>query len=154
MDANLGYSLAGIKQLNLENSDVRVLAARSFERAYSHGRMIQMISRLFRRNNALSLLDSQPLSSQGSTSRIVSIPIHQIKGTLGRSTDFDLGFNPLNETSRTRWISIMAAILRGISMPPVELVKASNSYYVRDGHHRISVAKALGQDAIDARIVN
>jgi hypothetical protein len=154
MEANLGYSLAGVKQLDSENTDVRILAAKAFERAYNHGRISQLISRLFKRSNALSLLGSQPVTTQHSTSRIVSIPIRQIKGTLGRSTDFDLGFNPLNETSRTRWVSIMAATLRGTSLPPVELVKVGSSYYVRDGHHRISVAKYLGQDAIDARIVN
>jgi ParB-like chromosome segregation protein Spo0J len=42
----------------------------------------------------------------------------------------------------------------GSSMPAVELVKVGSAYYVQDGHHRISVAHSLGQEAIEARIVN
>ena len=154
MDANQGYSLAGIGQLTMENRDVNILAARAFERAYNHGRTSRIINRLIKRSNELSMLDGQPITDQRSTSRIVSISIRQIKGTLGRSSDFDRSFNPLNEESRTRWVSIMAATLKGSTMPPVELVKVDNSYYVRDGHHRISVAKYLGQVAIDAKIMN
>ncbi len=154
MDANMGYSLAGIEQLKMSNTDVSIQAARAFERAYSHGRRMELVSKLLKRTNQLRQLESQPVASQHSTTHIVSIPIRQIKGTLGRSTDFDLRFNPLNETSRSRWVSILTAILRGSTLPPVELVQVGTSYYVRDGHHRISVAKYLGQEAIDARLMN
>jgi hypothetical protein len=154
MYTDLGYSLSGIEQLKMENIDINILAARAFESAYSRGRRGQLFARIFRRSNCLQDLASQPISSERSTSRIVSIPIRSIKGSLGRTTDFDRNFNPLQENSRTRWISILTAMLRNISLPPVELVKVGNAYYVRDGHHRISVALALGQMAIDARIVN
>ena len=47
---------------------------------------------------------------------------------------------------------IAAAMRRGASMPPVELIQAADGYYVRDGHHRISVARAAGQASIEGRI--
>ncbi len=45
------------------------------------------------------------------------------------------------------------ARLRGVHMPPVQLIELGGRYYVRDGHHRISVAKALGESFVDAEVV-
>ncbi|NJD58537.1 MAG: hypothetical protein C3F13_18440 [Anaerolineales bacterium] len=154
MIANLGTTLNGIENLAFGAIDPSILAGKAFEQAYNRGRRDQLWARLIGRTRQLELLASQPVESHRSASRIVSVPIRQIKGTLGRSTDFDLDFNPLKQYCRTRWISILTAILRGSSMPPVELLQVGASYYVRDGHHRISVAKAIGQQAIDACLVN
>jgi hypothetical protein len=52
-----------------------------------------------------------------------------------------------------RWLRVAEAYRRGMSLPPVQLIKAGESYFVRDGHHRISVARALGQQEIDAEVV-
>ena len=54
--------------------------------------------------------------------------------------------------TRSRWLSIAAARLNGQAIPAVELIKAGDTYAVRDGHHRISVARALGEDYIDTRV--
>ena len=51
-----------------------------------------------------------------------------------------------------RWLGVARAALRGEHLPPVDLIRAGDVYYVRDGHHRISVARALGQREIDARV--
>lgn len=61
-----------------------------------------------------------------------------------RSGDFDRSFNPLETHTKSLWLSIAAARLNGIAMPAVELIMVGEIYAVRDGHHRISVAKALG----------
>jgi hypothetical protein len=53
-----------------------------------------------------------------------------------------------------RWINIAVARDMGVVLPAVDLVQVGDVYYVRDGHHRISVAKAMEQLDIDARIVN
>jgi hypothetical protein len=84
---------------------------------------------------------------------VVSIPLSQIVGSEGRAGDFDSAFNPLNDNTRDRWINIAAAIGNGLAMPPVELIQAADGYYVRDGHHRISVARATGQASIEGRVV-
>src|SRR6266540_5030436 len=68
----------------------------------------------------------------------------------GRCDDFDVGFHPLKEHTEERWVSVARAQLRGLGLPPVELIQLGAVYFVRDGHHRISVAAALGQQEIDA----
>jgi hypothetical protein len=80
------------------------------------------------------------------------VPISQIKGSEGRTADFDQAFRPLRETTLERWVSIFKARTQGQDLPPVELVRMGDTFYVRDGHHRISVARALGQRYIDATV--
>jgi hypothetical protein len=154
MITSFGYSLTGNIDAGQDDINLRMDAAKAFNRAYSHGKRDQFLAKIFRKENHLQSLSSQPVESHRPTNRIISVPIHQIKGSLGRSDDFDQNFNPLSECSRSRWMSIAAAIRIGLPMPAVELVQVRNAYYVRDGHHRISVVKSMGQDAIDARIVN
>jgi hypothetical protein len=79
-----------------------------------------------------------------------AVPIAAIRGSEGRSDDFDRDFNPLSDETRDRWLSVYAAMRGGRGLPPVELVEAGGVYYVRDGHHRISVARALGQAYVEA----
>ncbi len=116
--------------------------------------MGQLVAKLLKRNNRLQTLASQANTTTHSTSRIVTVPLHQIKGSLDRSEDFDASFNPLHERSRSRWVSILTAVRSNIPLPPVDLVRVGDTYYVQDGHHRISVAHALDQQAIEAHIVN
>jgi len=81
-----------------------------------------------------------------------TVALSQIRGSEGRCNDFDCDFQPLQGHTRDRWISIAAAREMGTSMPPVELVQLGDAYFVRDGHHRISVGRALGQRDIDAEV--
>ncbi len=79
-----------------------------------------------------------------------AVPIHQIRGSEGRYGDFDIDFNPLNSRTAGRWMSVAVAMSQGVTLPPVELIQVGEDYYVRDGHHRISVARAFGEKYIDA----
>jgi hypothetical protein len=81
-----------------------------------------------------------------------TVQIDQIKGSEGRCGDFDLDFNPIKLHNRDRWLNIALAWYEGISLPAVELIKIQDTYIVRDGHHRISVARYMGADFIDARV--
>lgn len=81
-----------------------------------------------------------------------AVSLSQIRGSEGRCNDFDRDFNPLQSHTRERWLSIAAARELGTSMPPVELVQVGDAYFVRDGHHRISVGRALGQRDIEAEV--
>jgi hypothetical protein len=80
------------------------------------------------------------------------ISLDEIKGSEGRSSSFDREFNPIRTDTRQRWLSIMAARRRGTELPPIELIKVGNDYFVRDGHHRVSVARALNAASIDAHV--
>ena len=80
------------------------------------------------------------------------VPLDAIVGTVDRAVDFDRGFRPTSARLRSRWERIAAAQRRGESLPPVSLYKIGDLYFVRDGHHRVSVAKSLGRDDIDAYV--
>ena len=87
-------------------------------------------------------------------SGVQSVEISKIRGSEGRSKDFDISFRPLLKNHAQRWQSVAAARLENKPLPPVELVQVGNTYFVRDGHHRISVSKALGEEFIDAVLVS
>ena len=82
--------------------------------------------------------------------RTQAVPIHQICGSEGRCDDFDSAFRPLKWHTQDRWLNVARGYLAGRGLPPVELIQIGAAYFVRDGHHRISVAAALGQQEIDA----
>jgi len=81
-----------------------------------------------------------------------AVPVARIVGSEGRSEDFDGEFRPLNNHTQKRWYSIARARLNGVVLPPVVLIRIGDEYYVRDGNHRVSVARALGDAAIDAEV--
>jgi hypothetical protein len=80
------------------------------------------------------------------------VPLDAIVGSVDRTVDFDRGFRPTSPRLRSRWERIAAAQRRGESMPPVSLFRIGDLYFVRDGHHRVSVAKSLRRDDIDAYV--
>jgi hypothetical protein len=80
------------------------------------------------------------------------VPLDAIVGTVDRERDFDRNFRPTSGRVRSRWEHLDAAMRRGQPMPPVDLLKVGELYFVRDGHHRVSVSRALGRDDIDARV--
>jgi hypothetical protein len=80
------------------------------------------------------------------------VPLDAIVGTVDRGGDFDRRFRPTSGRVRSRWEHIAAMMRRGESLPPVDLVRVGEIYFVRDGHHRISVARALDRQDIDAYV--
>lgn len=130
-------------------------AAAAFEKAYARGLRQQRWGGLFgRQKRLLDLNQAERFVSPGDRSdagvRLVSLSA--IRGSEGRVADFDADFNPLQEHTRERWIGVAAAAQSGVSLPPVKLVQIGEVYYVRDGHHRISVARQRGQKEIEAEV--
>jgi hypothetical protein len=97
------------------------------------------------------VIEALGLASENSLGLRV-VPLEQIVGSVGRGRDFDRRFRPTSGRSRGRWEQIAAAARRGEAFPPVDLVKVGHLYFVRDGHHRVSVARALGRSDIDAYV--
>jgi hypothetical protein len=128
-------------------------SARQFRQAYSRGRLHQLLGALRKGKDSLQDL-SDALEQVRVKARHYagtrSVPIQQITGSEGRSRDFDADFHPVNLETEDRWIGIATAQRLGEVLPPVELIQLGKTYFVRDGHHRISVARALGQKDIDA----
>lgn len=84
----------------------------------------------------------------------IAVPLSRIKGTIGRSADFDIDFLPLTTTYMSRWVSVCTGMLSDpLLLPPVDLIQVGNLYYVDDGHHRVSVASILDHLAIDANVI-
>jgi hypothetical protein len=134
----------------------RYEASAAFESALRRGKARALRQKLLGRAGGLRHLprvDATTARRPAHEAAVVNVPLSQIVGSEGRASDFDSQFNPLNYHTRDRWINIAAAARRGVALPPVELIQAADGYYVRDGHHRISVARALGQGSIEGRIV-
>src|SRR5690348_10931604 len=132
---------------------VREQAGALFDELYNQARRAQFWALLTGGAGALPTLDQPPVLA-AHTAGVVTVPLGEIVGTEDRGDDFDADFRPLRRHTRDRWINVAAAYSNGEPLPPVELVEANDGYYVRDGHHRISVAKAAGQLEIEAWLVN
>ncbi len=81
-----------------------------------------------------------------------TIELDSIVGTVDRTREFDRDFRPTTPRLRERWESIAAAQRRGQAMPPIDVYRVGALHFVRDGHHRVSVARAQGLRTIDARV--
>jgi hypothetical protein len=81
-----------------------------------------------------------------------TIPLDSIVGTVDRTREFDRSFRPTTRRVRRRWQRIAEAIRRGEAMPPIDVYRIGDMHFVRDGHHRVSVARQLGLDVIEAYI--
>jgi hypothetical protein len=83
-----------------------------------------------------------------------TVPIDKIVGSEGRYQDFDNHFLPLANNLRQRWERVDEAHLTDVVLPPIQLYEISGLYFVRDGNHRVSVAKAQGINYIDAEVIS
>jgi len=81
-----------------------------------------------------------------------TIPLDTIVGTVDSRRDFDRRFRPTSSRVRYRWEQLALAQRRGQPMPPIEVYRVGGLHFVSDGHHRVSVAAATGQQAIDAYV--
>ena len=79
------------------------------------------------------------------------IPLDAISGTLepNRAAQFDRDFRPAAQ-ARTRWQRVWLAEQHGMQLPPISVIQVGDTYAIRDGHHRVSVARARGALSIDA----
>jgi hypothetical protein len=133
-------------------------AQSDFSRA-RRARLLAEIGRRLRREPddvALMLPFEEVVEALGRTGQVdlglQVVPLEAIVGTVDRGVDFDRGFRPTSARLRSRWERIASAQRRGEALPPVSLYKVGDLYFVRDGHHRVSVAKSLGRSDIDAYV--
>jgi uncharacterized ParB-like nuclease family protein len=85
------------------------------------------------------------------------IPLDKIVGSVApdvKTSDFDPAFLPLARRQRERWTRIYQAMVEGDELPPIDVYKVDDKYYVIDGHHRVSVARNLDRPTINARVIN
>lgn len=80
------------------------------------------------------------------------IPLDAIVGSVGRTTDFTREFLPKGSVSKSRWKAVDALALGSHGFPPIDVYKVGNAYFVLDGNHRVSVARANGMASIEAYV--
>jgi hypothetical protein len=82
-----------------------------------------------------------------------TVQVEKIVGSVGRHRDFDRAFLPSKGGLETRWKRIDQMMHRAEELPPISLYKMGDAYFVRDGNHRVSVARQLGVEMIDAEVI-
>lgn len=128
-------------------------AADHFNRLRAQARMASLLTKALGRNRALQvLLDRASVDLQNKRYMgIHNIPTDRIVGTLGRNADFDGNFRPLKGHLRDRWVNAFIR-LGSDGWAPIVVHKVGETYYVEDGHHRVSVARFEGMMFIEAEV--
>jgi hypothetical protein len=131
-------------------------AERAFAKAIRARRRASLLHRLRRRCTACTRLAIHQLrgtTRQGARSVVREIPLEAITGSLepNRAAQFDREFRP-SPATRHRWLRVWQAELRGAGLPPISVVPVDDGFAIRDGHHRVSVARARGALSIAAAI--
>lgn len=80
------------------------------------------------------------------------VPLPKIVGTLGREREWSREFLPREESLRERWDDVKELAEGTRGFPAVELYRVGEAYFVVDGHHRVSVARAMGMPSVEARV--
>lgn len=137
-----------------DDAQERVYASRLFDRMVNVGRLKRFQAALNPKSRQLKSLMSQSESiTEPHYVGVQTVCLDCIRGTENRNQEFDVDFYPQADHLQERWMRVAVAYLKDIKLPPVELLLVGDVYYVRDGHHRISVARAMGQHEIDAVVV-
>ncbi len=83
---------------------------------------------------------------------IQTIRLDSIVGTVGRHNEFDRAFRPASKKLRDRWLRVAKTRRSGTDLPPIEVYRVNGLHFVEDGHHRVSVALAMGDTTIEAHV--
>lgn len=137
------------------NGPVKVQADNAYSKARRKAFFGQAIAVLRRRTNRLIAFDeiSQMAQSSGPVDRgLTTVPVDSIIGSVDRYKDFDRAFLPSQTYTRDRWRRVGEAYFGDVHLPPVTLYKLGEVYFVIDGNHRVSVARELGQEFVDAYV--
>jgi hypothetical protein len=137
----------------LTTGSSRIDAERAFAHAARARRRAALINRLRRRCKECARLAvfNERRGRAAARPGLREIPLAKITGTLepSRALQFDYAFRPA-PLARTRWESVWMAEHRGAVLPPISVIEIGDQYAIRDGHHRVSVARARGALTIDA----
>jgi hypothetical protein len=154
----LAVSPDGPRAATLEDVSTwtQIEAEKAFSQAARAHRRASIARRLRRGCQAcgrLAVHDARVPARRAAAARagVREIALDAISATLepNRAEHFDAQFRPAAPT-RARWTSVWAAWHRGVELPPISVVQVGEAYAVRDGHHRVSVARARGAATIDA----
>lgn len=136
----------------MADDQVRADYDRARRKAFLHD-----VVSFFRRepNTLLSYADVRDrVTLEGESYRgMQEVPVDKIVGSVDRFRDFDRGFLPKRKNTANRWKSIDRAYHQDVVLPPIQLYKVGDIYFVKDGNHRVSVAREHGVAFIDAEVI-
>jgi len=127
-----------------------------FDRARQKAVLHDLIATVSRQPNDLLPFHEirKRLSPEGESYRgLQTVPVKQIVGSMDRFQDFDRTFLPRRKNTRARWSNIDRAYYQDVRLPPIQLYKVGDIYFVKDGNHRVSVARERGVEFIDAEVI-
>ncbi len=129
----------------LEFDGARWSAAKEILAAYLIGRSANLLS-----YNSVC----RKLKVIGNTYKgVKDIPVDAIVGSVNRCADFTRKFWPRNDNDKYRWAQVKAGMLDVAGVPPIDVYQIGGFYFVIDGHHRVSVARQIGDTHIQANII-
>lgn len=124
---------------------------RAARRAHGMARIGRWLTR--NANGACPRALTDPAATPDGPTHLEIVPLDRIVGTLEPARHFDASFRPASELVRPRWERIALAHHKGVPLAPITLQPSADGYYVIDGRHRVSVARALERPDIDAWVV-
>lgn len=130
-------------------------AIADFRSARNQADLKELIGRITGESTQLLSFDEvkQMLRLQSSVDiGLRDIPLDAIVGSVGRYTDFTKGFLPKREIRPERWARVKVAASGMVGLPPIDVYKIGEVYFVQDGNHRVSVARQLGASHIQAYV--
>jgi nucleotide-binding universal stress UspA family protein len=130
-------------------------AIQDFRNARRRAIIEQIVARLTGRSADLLAYDEvrTRLKVAATEPRVLKeIPLDAIVGSVGRYTDFTRSFLPRSEDDQTRWVRVRVKIDELAGLPPIDVYQIGQVYFVRDGNHRVSVARELGATHIEAYV--
>ncbi len=131
------------------------VAARDFQQARRQAAMQQILARMKGQSAELLCYDEvrRQLGAGETIKRgLQEVPLDAIVGSVGRYQDFTRSFLPKRDSDEARWAGVKAAIMDMKGMPPIEVYQVGAAYFVKDGNHRVSVARQLGTTTISAYV--
>lgn len=142
-------------QESVQEAAAYQVAVRDFDRARKKAALRQLMARL--KGEPIDLLSynevAEQLKASGEISRgLHEVPLDAIVGSVGRYKDFTRSFLPRRDSDEARWARVRAAVTRMTGMNPIEVYKVGEAYFVKDGNHRVSVARQLGSSTISAYV--
>jgi nucleotide-binding universal stress UspA family protein len=130
-------------------------AIEDFRKARQRAGLEQLLARLSGKSDDLLSYEEVRQKLRGvetSVRSLEDIPLDAIIGSAGRYNDFTRSFLPKEDTISSRWASVKAASNSPEGLPPIEVYKIGNAYFVKDGNHRVSVARQRGDTHIQAYV--
>ncbi len=134
----------------------KITAVQDYQRLRERAILQEIVSRLT--NNDIGLLSYEDVRNKLHVQELgerglKDIPLDKIVGSVGRYRDFTRNFLPRGGASQRRWVDVKTLATGSLGFPPIEVYQVGDVYFIKDGNHRVSVAKEMGWKSIPAFVI-